>query len=198
MDNYQAIAGGFQETVELITVSVDALVDHLQRASDVCIEALLQEKKILACGNGSGGAVAQIFSTNLLHRFEHERPSLPALSLGTDSATLSAIATSSASNELYSKQVRALGQPGDVLLAVAGVENNGSIIQAIRAAHDRNMLVIVLSGGACGDISSLLLPEDVELHIPSTRAPRIIEMQTMIVHCLSELIDQSLFGSYSP
>ena len=198
MDNYQAIAGGFQETVELITASVDALVDHIQHASDACIEALLQEKKILACGNGGSGAVAQIFCTSLLHRFEHERPALPAMSLGTDSATLSAIATSSASNDIYSKQVRALGQPGDILLGLAGVDNNGSIIQAVRAAHDRNMLVIVLSGSACADISSLLLPEDIELHIPSTRAPRIIEMQTMIVHCLCELIDQSLFGSYSP
>jgi D-sedoheptulose 7-phosphate isomerase len=197
MDNYQAIAGGFQETVELITVSVDGLVDHIQRAGDACVEALLQEKKILACGNGGGSAVAQIFSTSLLHRFEHERPALPALSLGTDSATLSAIATSSASNELYSRQVRALGQDGDILLGIAGVDNNASIVQAVRAAHDRNMLVIVLSASSNGDISSLLLPEDIELYIPSNRAPRIIEMQTMIVHCLCKLIDQSLFGSYS-
>jgi D-sedoheptulose 7-phosphate isomerase len=196
MDNYQAIAGGFQETVELIMGSVDSLVDPIQRASDACIEALLQEKKILACGNGAAAAVAQIFSTSLLHRFEHERPALPAVSLGSDSAALSAIATSSAGNDMYSRQVRALGQPGDIMLGIASIDNNGSIIQAIRAAHDRGMLVIVLGGGA-GDISSLLLPEDMELNIPSTRAPRLVEMQTMVVHCLCELIDQSLFGSYS-
>jgi phosphoheptose isomerase len=197
MDNYQAITSGFRETIELISASIDGLVDDIQGAGEVCIEALLQEKKILTCGNGGGTAVAQIFSTNLLHRFEHERPALASVPLGADSATLSAIAASSAGNDLYAKQVRALGQAGDILLGVAGGDNNGSIIQAIRAAHDRSMQVIILSGGACGDISSLLLPEDIELHIPSARAPRIIEMQTMIVHCLCELIDQSLFGSYS-
>jgi D-sedoheptulose 7-phosphate isomerase len=173
VDNYQAIARGFQETVELIMGSVDSLVDPIQRASDACIQALLQEKKIIACGNGGAAAVAQIFSASLLHRFEHERPALPAISLGTDSAALSAIATSSAVNDIYSRQVRALGQPGDILLCVAGIDNNGSIVQAIRAAHDRSMLVIVLGAGS-GDISSLLF-----------------------VHCLCELIDQSLFGSYS-
>ncbi len=197
MDNYKAIAGGFQETIELITMSVDGLVEHIQRASDTCVTALLQEKKILSCGNGCGGAVAQIFSSSLLHRFEHDRPALPAISLGTDSATLSAIATASGSNDIYSRQVRAIGQPGDILLGIAGTDNNGSIIQAIRAAHERNMQVVILSGGDGGDISSLLFPEDIELHIPSRREPRIIEMQTMIVHCLCELIDQSLFGSYS-
>ena len=197
MDNYQAITSGFRETIELISISVDGLVDHIQAAGEACIEALLQEKKILTCGNGGGATVAQLFSTSLLHRFEHDRPALPSVALGADAATLSAITTSAASNELYAKQVRALGQAGDVLVGVAGGDNNGSIIQAIRAAHDRHMQVIILSGGACGDISSLLLPEDIELHVPSSRAPRIIEMQTMIVHCMCELIDQSLFGSYS-
>ena len=197
MDNYQAIAGGFQETIELITASVDRLAEPIQRASEACIEALLQEQKILCCGNGGAAAVAQLFSASLLHRFEHERPALPAIALGTDSATLSAIATSSVSSDIYSRQVRALGQPGDLLLGIAGIENNGSIIQAIRAAHDRHMAVIVLSSGSGGDISSLLLHEDIELNIPEARAPRVIEMQTMIIHCLCELIDQSLFGSYS-
>ncbi len=196
MDTYEAIAGGFQQVIELISVSVDQLAEPALRAAAVASEALLADHKILCCGNGPGAAVAQLFSIGLVHRFEQDRPALPALCLSGDGVTLSAIATSSATNEVYSRQVRALGQPGDILLGVAAADGNGSIIQAIRAAHDRDMTVIVLSGGDCADISSLLLPEDIEMHVPSRSSPRIIELQTMIVHCLCKLIDQSLFGSY--
>ncbi len=196
MDTYEAIAGGFQQVIELISVSVDQLAEPAMRAATVASEALLEEHKILCCGNGPGAAVAQLFSIGLVHRFEQDRPALPALCLSGDGITLSAIAASSATNEVYSRQVRALGQPGDILLGVAATDGNGSIIQAIRAAHDRDMTVIVLSGGDCADISSLLLPEDIEMHVPSSSSPRIIELQTMIVHCLCKLIDQSLFGSY--
>lgn len=195
MDYFQSIASGFQESIELISVSVDGLVEPITLASSMCSDALLQEKKILCCGNGAGHAVAQIFSTSLLHRFEHERPALPALTLGSDSSTLSALASASA-NDVFSRQVRALGQPGDVLLCVAGTDGSASIIQAIRAAHEREMEVVVLSGGDNSDISSLLLPEDAELNVPSARAPRIIELQIMIIHCLCQLIEQSLFGNY--
>jgi len=195
MDNYDAIAGDFQEIMELVSVSVDPLAEPVHRAAALGSEALLGESKILSCGNGAGAAVAQLFSIGLVHRFENDRPALPALCLSGDGATLSAIATA-ATQDIYSRQIRALGQPGDVLLGVAAAEGNASIIQAIRAAHDRGMSVIVLSGGDSADISSLLLPEDVEIRVASSRAPRIIEMQTMIVHCLCKLIDQSLFGSY--
>jgi D-sedoheptulose 7-phosphate isomerase len=196
MDSYDAISAGFQEVIELISISVDQIDIPLQRATEISCDALLNEHKILCCGNGPGAAVAQLFSIGLIHRFEHERPALPATCLSGDGSTLSAIATAAGSHEIYSRQVRALGQPGDVLLGVAAGEGNSSIIQAIRAAHDREMIAIVLSGGDCADISSLLLPEDIEIHVPSSNAARIVEMQTMIVHCLCRLIDQSLFGSY--
>ncbi len=179
-------------------MSVDDLAPNIQCAGQLCTAALLQDRKILTCGNGSGNALAQIFCTNLLYRYEQERPSLPAIPLSCDASTLTAIAASAASNEIYARQVRALGQSGDILLALTAVEGNGSIIQAVRAAHDRDMPVIIFSGGESQDVSSLLLPEDVELHIVSTRPPRIVEMQTMLIHCLCELIDQSLFGSYQP
>ena len=195
MDTYESIAGDFQQIIELISVSVDAMAQPLEQATQVCHTALLGEHKILACGNGPGAAVAQLFSTGLVHRFEQERPALPALCLSGDGATLSAIATA-ATNEIYSRQVRALGQPGDVLLALAAGEGNGSIIQAIRAAHEREMVVILLSGGDCTDVSSLMHPEDIEIYVSSTSPARIIEMQTMIVHCLCKLIDQTLFGSF--
>lgn len=196
MDNYDTIASGFQEVIELISLSVDQFVEPLQRAAAASSQALVGENKILCCGNGRGAAVAQLFSIAMVHRFEHDRPALPALCLSSDGGTLSALATAMGSPEIYARQVRALGQPGDILLGVAAGESNSSIIQAIRAAHDREMTVIILSGGDCADISSLLLPEDIEIHVPSSSAARIIELQTMIVHSLCKLIDHSLFGGH--
>jgi D-sedoheptulose 7-phosphate isomerase len=196
MDHYQTIARGFQETIELITMSVDRLADPIARAAHLCSTALVQERKILTCGNGPAATVAQLFTCNLVHRFEQERPALPVMCLSGDSVNMSAIAFSTNSNDAYARPVRALGQPGDILIGVAAGEGNSSIIQALRAAHDRDMTTIILSGGACGDISSLLFPEDVELHVPGSSPPRIIELQTMVVHSLCTLIDQSLFGTY--
>ena len=196
MNTYELVAGEFQHMLELASVSVDTLVEPLERAADSATRALLGESKILCCGNGPGVAVAQLFSIGLIHRYEHERPALPAISLCGDGAILTAVGTAS-NNEIYARQVRGIGQPGDVLLAVAASGGNGSIIQAIRAAHDRDMQVILLSGGDCTDVSSLTLPEDVEIYVNSSSSARIIEMQTMIVHCLCKLIDQALFGSYS-
>ena len=196
MSIYELVAEEFQGILELASVSVDNLVEPLHRAVDIATPALLSDNKILCCGNGPGAAVAQIFCTGLLVRHEHDRPALPAVSLCGDGATLSAIAASS-HNEIFARQVRAIGHGGDVLLAVATNDGNGSIIQAIRAAHDRDMLVILLSGGDCNDVSSLTTQEDAEIYVDSTSGPRIIEMQTMIVHCLCKLIDQAIFGNFS-
>jgi phosphoheptose isomerase len=196
MSTYDVIAGEFQSTLELASNSVDTLAEPLERAVDIASNALLGEKKILCCGNGAGAAVSQLFSIGLVHRYEQERPALPAVNLSGDGTTLSAIATAS-STDIFSRQVRAIGQAGDALLAVAANEGNANIIRAIGAAHDREMLVVLLSGGDCKDVSSLMLPEDVEIYVQSSSGPRIIEMQTMIVHCLCKLIDQSLFGDYA-
>ncbi len=196
MDHYQTIASGFRETIELITLSVDQLVPQLRQASELCSRTLLAEGKILACGNGTGSALAQIFCTSLLHRYEHDRPALPAMALSGDAYTLSAMATNDGGSEVYACQVRALGQAGDLLLAVTGSEDRASIGRAIAAAHDRDMAVIVLSGGNSPDLSGSLLEEDCQLHVDSQRAPRVAEMHIMLIHCLCEQIDQSLFGSY--
>jgi len=196
MDNYDTIAGAFQEVVELLSASVDTVAEPLQRAAEVCTEALLAERKILCCGNGPGAAVAQLVSIGLMHRLERDRPALPATCLSGDGGTVSAIATAAGSHEIYARQVRALGQAGDILLGVASGEGNSSIIQAIRAAHDRHMIAIVLSGGDRADISSLLLPEDIEIRVSSLSIPHLVELQTMIAHCLCKLVDQSLFGGY--
>lgn len=196
MSTYELVAEEFQNVIELISYSVDALVEPLEQAVRIATPALLSENKIMCCGNGPGAAIAQLFSIGLVHRYVQDRPALPAMNLCGDGATLSALGTAHG-NEIYARQIRAIGQAGDVLLAVAASDGNGSIIQAIRAAHDREMLVILLSGGDCKDVSSLTLPEDVEIYVDSARGPRIIEMQAIIVHCLCKLIDQELFGGFS-
>ncbi|MEE4661632.1 MAG: SIS domain-containing protein [Halieaceae bacterium] len=195
MSTYDAIAADFQALLELVSVSVDTMADPVDEAVALCQAALLNEGKILCCGNGPGAAVAQLFSIGLIHRFEYDRPALPAFCLAADGATLSAL-TSGGGNDLFSRQIKAAGQPGDVLLAVAASDNNTSLIQAMRAAHERDMRVVLLSGGDCKDISSLITSEDVEIYVNSSSAPRIIEVQTVIVHCLCKLIDQALFGIY--
>jgi phosphoheptose isomerase len=197
MDYYKIIADNFQSTIETIALSVDTLAEPIERASQLMVRALLEDRKILACGNGVDGALAQLFASNLLSRFEHDRPALPALALNSDGASLTAIAQSGGINDVYSRQLRALGQGGDILLCINSAGTTGNLLRAIQAAHERNMAVIALSNGADGELSTLLQAEDVELRIDATRPPRVVELHTMSIHCLCELIEHSLFGSYN-
>jgi phosphoheptose isomerase len=197
MDYYKIIAENFQSTIETIALSVDTLAEPIERASQLMVRALLEDRKILACGNGVDGALAQLFASNLLSRFEHDRPALPALALNSDGASLTAIAQSGGINDVYSRQLRALGQGGDILLCINSAATAGNLLRAIQAAHERNMAVIALSNVADGELSTLLQAEDVELRIDATRPPRVVELHTMSIHCLCELIEHSLFGSYN-
>ena len=159
------------------------------------VNCLLNEGKILTCGNGGSAGDAQHFSSELLNRFERERPSLPALALTTDSSTITSIANDYSYDEIFSKQIRALGQPGDVLLAISTSGNSGNVLQAIQAAHDRDMLVVALTGRDGGAMASLLLPEDSEIRVPARSTARIQEVHLLAIHCLCDLIDRQLFGS---
>jgi phosphoheptose isomerase len=197
MDYYKIIAENFQSTIETIALSVDTLAEPIERASQLMVRALLEDRKILACGNGVDGALAQLFASNLLSRFEHDRPALPALALNSDGASLTAIAQSGGINDVYSRQLRALGQGGDILLCINSAATAGNLLRAIQAAHERNMAVIALSNVADGELCTLLQAEDVELRIDATRPPRVVELHTMSIHCLCELIEHSLFGSYN-
>lgn len=198
MDHYQTIANNFQETIAVIAQSVDQLAEPIQQASEAMTHALLNDRKILCCGDGSNAALCQLFVCNLLNHFEQDRPALPAFSLANDAATLTAITSSYSFNETYSKQIHALGQSGDVLLTLSNQKHNGSIIQAIRAAHERKLVVVCLNSSAGTDISSLMLPEDIELVVNAQRPVRITEIHTMLLHHFCELIDFALFGTHSP
>lgn len=195
MDMQSRIRQLFLDSIETKRQATEVLIPHIEMASQVMVNALLSECKILACGNGGSAGDAQHFSSELLNRFERERPSLPAVALTTDSSTITSIANDYSYNEVFSKQIRALGQPGDVLLAISTSGNSGNVIQAIQAAHDREMTVVALTGRDGGNMASLLLPEDVEIRVPTRSTARIQEVHLLVIHCLCDLIDRQLFGS---
>ncbi len=189
MDMQSRIRRLFQASIETKQQAMEVLAPYIEQASQVMVNALLNEGKMLSCGNGGSAGDAQHFSSELLNRFERERPSLPAIALTTDSSTITSIANDYSYNEIFSKQIRALGQPGDVLLAISTSGNSANIIQAIQAAHDREMIVVALTGRDGGGMASLLLPEDVEIRVPATVTARIQEVHLLAIHCLCDLID---------
>jgi len=171
---------------------MEALTLPIARAAADITQCLLTEGKILSCGNGGSAGDAQHFSSEMLNRFEMERPGLPAISLTTDTSTITSIANDYAFKEVFSKQVRALGRDGDVLLAISTSGRSKNVMQAIKAAHDRGMSVIALTGRDGGDIAGLLNEHDIEIRVPATSTARIQEVHILIIHCLCDLIDQQL------
>lgn len=184
----------FQASIETKQQAAEVLAPSIELASDSMVAALLSGGKILTCGNGGSAGDAQHFSSELLNRFERERPSLPAIALTTDSSTVTSIANDYSYNEIFSKQIRALGNTGDVLLAISTSGNSANVVQAIQAAHDREMRVVALTGRDGGDMTSLLLPDDIEIRVPSMVTARIQEVHLLAIHCLCDLIDWQLFG----
>ena len=183
----------FQASIETKQQALAVLPQAIESASLLMVSSLLNEGKILSCGNGGSAGDAQHFSSEMLNRFERERPSLPAIALTTDSSTITSIANDYSYEEVFSKQIRALGQAGDILLATSG--NSANVVQAIHAAHDRNMHVVALTGRDGGQIAPLLLPDDVEIRVPSSVTARVQEVHLLVIHSLCDLIDHQLFGS---
>lgn len=194
MDIEQRIRDHFLESIETKRQAMDAMVSMIARAADAASSALLENHKILTCGNGGSAADAQHFSSELLNRFERERPPLPAIALTTDSSTLTSIANDYDYHEVFSKQVRALGQGGDVLLAISTSGNSPNVVRAIGAAHERDMVVIAFTGRDGGEIARHLRESDVELRVPAERTARIQEVHLVLIHCLCDLIDARLLG----
>ena len=185
----------FQASIETKQQALTVMPQAIENASLMMVSSLLNEGKILACGNGGSAGDAQHFSSEMLNRFERERPSLPAIALTTDSSTITSIANDYSYEEIFSKQIRALGQEGDVLLAISTSGNSANVVQAIHAAHDRHMHVVALTGRDGGQITPLLLPDDVEIRVPSNVTARVQEVHLLAIHCLCDLIDHQLFGS---
>ena len=194
MDMQHRIRQLFTDSIETKTRAMDILGPSIEQGSQVMVNALLNEGKILTCGNGGSAGDAQHFSAELLNRFEQERPPLPAIAITTDSSTLTAIANDYDYNEVFSKQVMALGQDGDVLLAISTSGNSKNVMEAMKAAHERNMVIVVLSGKDGGTMAPLLEDSDVEIRVPSDRTARIQEVHLVVIHCLCDFIDTKLFG----
>jgi phosphoheptose isomerase len=194
MDTLSRIKQHFASSIETKQIASEALPETIAQAAEVMSQALIDGKKILSCGNGGSAADAQHFSAELLNRFERERPSLPGIALTTDTSTITSIANDYHFNEIFSKQIRAMAQDGDVLLAITTSGNSNNILYAIEAARDRNMKVVVLTGKDGGEIPNLLHPQDVEIRVPSKDTARIQENHLLIIHCFCDLIDQTLFG----
>ena len=197
MDYYRIIADNFQRTIDTIVMSVDPLAEVIERGGQLMAEALLADRKIIVCGNGVDAALAQLFTCNLLNRFDEDRPALPALTLGADSASVTAIAQSIGISEIFSRQLRALGQAGDVLLCINSSTGTDNLLRAVQIAQERNMGIVMMSNTGDSEIGSLMRPDDVELRVDATQPARIVEIHTMVIHHFCELIDHNLFGTYN-
>lgn len=194
MDAIDRIQQTFQDSANTKQESAKFLAPLIANGAELLVQQLLNGHKILSCGNGGSAADAQHFSSELLNRFEMERPGLPAVALTTDSSTLTSIANDYRYEEVFAKQVRALGQDGDVLLAISTSGRSPSIVSAIDAAHERGMRVIALSGRDGGEMPNHLNEGDVEIRVPADSTARIQEVHLLIIHCLCEQIDQQIFG----
>ena len=197
MNYYDLIATSFQSTIESIAMSVDNLAGPIESGSELLASALLNDQKIISCGSGVDATLAQQFASNLLSRFEHDRPALPALALGGDGGSLTAILQSNGINDIFSRQLRALGQPGDILLCINSSRNSPGLLRAIQAAHERNMRVVALSNNGDSELSALIGLEDIEISVAMQRQARIVELHTMTLNCLCELLEHRLFGGYN-
>lgn len=194
MDPVQRVIDNFNESIKLKSDAAPVLAPLIANAANMMATCLLQEHKILSCGNGGSAADAQHFSSEMLNRFEMERPGLPAIALTTDSSTITSIANDYQYADIFSKQIRALGQPGDILLAFSTSGESHNIIHAIDAAHDRGMSIVVLTGREGGQVAYLMQDNDIEIRVPGWSTARIQEVHLMIIHSLCDLIDRQLLG----
>lgn len=196
MNTQDLIALHFERSLIAIHASLDRMAEPLQRAAERMTQSLLNDGKILCCGNGGSAAQAQHFASEMLNRYERERPSLPALALTTDASTLTSIANDYHFDEVFAKQIRALGQSGDVLLAYSTSGNSANVLKAAAAAHERQMTVIAVTGRDGGAFAPLLASGDVELRAACEATPHIQEVHLIITHVLCNLIEAHLFGQY--
>jgi D-sedoheptulose 7-phosphate isomerase len=188
------VVAHFAESANLKLASSQSLAEPIARAASLLAEALRQGGKVLACGNGGSAADSQHFSAELLNRFERERAPLPAIALTTDTSTLTSIANDYAYEQVFSKQIRALGRRGDVLLAISTSGNSASMLEALRAAHAAGVRVVALTGNGGGKMAPLLAADDVHICVPHKVTARIQEVHLLVLHCLCDAIDLQLFG----
>ena len=188
------IAAHFEESARLKLAAAAALTEPVARASHMFAQSLKAGGKALACGNGGSAADSQHFIAELVNRFERERPPLAGVALTTDTSTLTSIANDYAWEQVFSKQVTAIGRKGDVLLAISTSGNSGNVLHAVRAAHEVGVHVVALTGAGGGKIAAALKASDVSICVPHKVTARIQEVHLLVLHCLCDAIDHELFG----
>ena len=194
MDSIERVNYLFAESIDTNARSAELQATPISEAAQCIVTSLLGGGKVLSCGNGSSAADAQYFAAQMQHRFERERPGLPAVALNSDAAILTAIAIDEGYSAIFAKQVGALGPPGDVLLvfSISGLAVN--TIAAVEAAKDRQMQIVALTGRDGGDVAARLRPTDIEIRTPAEESARILENHRLVIHCLCDLIDLQLMG----
>jgi D-sedoheptulose 7-phosphate isomerase len=190
MDDHEQIRAHFVESIDVKKRSVERIVPAIGRAAVLMTDCLARGGKILACGNGGSAADSQHFAAELLNRFERERPGLPAIALSTDTSTLTSIANDYSFDLVFAKQIRALGNPGDCLLAISTSGNSANVVQAVTAAHERDMRVVALTGRDGGRLAAVMTEKDVEIRVPADRTARVQEVHLLAIHCLCDAIDR--------
>ncbi len=188
------IAGHFQASAQTQLNVAAALAPAIEAAARHMVHCLAQGGKILVCGNGGAAADAQHFASKMINRFEQERPGLAAIALTADTSTLTSIANDYAYEQVFARQVKALGQPGDILLAISTSGNSHNVLQAVAAAHSRSMPVIALTGRSGGGLAEQMQDDDVFLCVPVESTARIQEVHLLIIHCLCDAVDSVLLG----
>ena len=194
MDLIARISQHFADSAQTKLDAIEMLTAPIARATELMVNVLVSNGKILACGNGGSAADAQHFAAELVGRFERERQGLSAIALTTDSSVMTAVSNDYGYKAVFDKQVRALGQPGDALLAISTSGNSASVIEAIRAAHDNDLNVVALTGKGGGKINEILNDSDVHICVPTDRTARIQEVHLLAIHCLCDGIDCLLLG----
>lgn len=182
------------ESIQTQQLVMDELSEYIEFAASQIVNALLADKKVLCCGNAASVANAQCFTSIMLNQFQRERPALPAISLVNDVQMLTSIASAQHYDDIFAKQLRALGQASDVLLIYNAEGGELSLVKLINAAHDRQISVVLLAGENETTLPALLNDSDVCICVPSQSAQRILEAHLLITHCISDLIDTQLFG----
>jgi D-sedoheptulose 7-phosphate isomerase len=184
----------FEEGIDLRRRMAETMPAEIARAGQSLAAALKAGRKVLACGNGGSAADSQHFAAEIVGRFERERPGMPAIALTVDTSALTAIANDYDFDRVFSKQVEALGQPGDVLLGISTSGNSRNVVEAIKAAHTKDMTVIALTGRDGGAMGRMLRPKDHHLNVAHPRTMRVQEIHLLVVHCLCEVVDNVIYG----
>lgn len=189
------ILGHFKASAQAKLDAADTLAPQIEQAARLLVHCFTQGGKVLACGNGGSATDAQHFASVMINRFEQERPGLAAIALTTDTSTLTAISNDSSYDQVFARQVKALGQPGDVLLAISTSGNSPNVLLAVAAAHARNMHVIALTGRSGGRMTEQMQEDDVFLCVPAESTARIQEVHLLAIHCLCDGVDSVLLGA---